>query len=134
MCFRHALGIVTAFALTLPAVACSGSPGPAGPSPVASLSSKGAVTAPPFPVAENKRPGTSAWRIRHLGADDAIEGYADQRSGLPGQSFRLSVSTTAPYLRVQPLPLGRDPGHPARPGPTAAQPPRRPQASPHRRP
>src|SRR5260370_42128043 len=115
MCFRHALGIVTAFALTLPAVACSGSPGPAGPSPVASLPSKGAVPAPPFPVAENKRPGTSAWRIRHLGADDAIEGYADQQSVLPGQSFRLYVSATATYFRVQAFRFGRDPGQPAGP-------------------
>jgi len=119
--FRHAFGIVTAFAVILPAAACSGTPGPAGPSPVPSSPSKGAVPAPPFPVAENTRPGTSAWRIGHLGAVDAIEGYAGQQSVLPGQSFRLYVSTTARSFRVEAFRFGWYSGHQARLVWTSAQ-------------
>ena len=37
---------------------------------------------------------------RGRGAPDAIEGYASAVSVLPGQSFRLYVSTTAPEFRV----------------------------------
>jgi hypothetical protein len=65
-------------------------------------------------VAENKRPGTSAWRIRDLGAADAIDGYADQQSILPGQSFRLYVSTTARSFRVDAFRFGWYSGHQAR--------------------
>ena len=55
----------------------------------------------PFPVYREQAP-------RHLGlADhrprrpDAIDGYADQQSVLPGQTFRLYVSTTANSFRVK---------------------------------
>jgi N,N-dimethylformamidase beta subunit-like, C-terminal len=60
-----------------------------------------AAPAPPFPVAENRKPGTKHWYLHNLGAQDAIEGYTDQVSVLPGQSFRLYVSTTARSFRVQ---------------------------------
>ena len=40
------------------------------------------------------------------GAPDAIEGYAGSASVLPGHSFRLYVSTTAPSFRVQALRMG----------------------------
>jgi hypothetical protein len=72
------------------------------------------VVSPPFPVAENARPGTSAWRITDLGAADAIEGYADQQSVLPGQSLRLYVSTTAGSFRVDAFRFGWYSGHQAR--------------------
>jgi len=129
--FCHALGIVAAFALTLPAAACTGNSSLAGPSPGASPPSRAAVPAKPFPVAENKRPGTSAWRIglSHLGADDAIEGYADQQSVLPGQSFRLFVSTTAKSFRVQAFRFGWYSGHQARLVWTSAQVPGRRQTA-----
>jgi len=45
--------------------------------------------------AENALPGTTAWRLRNPGPEHAIEGYADRVSVLPGESFRLFVSTTA---------------------------------------
>ena len=70
--------------------------------------------AQPFPVAENQRPGTSAWRITDLGAPDAIDGYADQQSVLPGQSFRLYVSTTAKSFQVKAFRFGWYHGHQAR--------------------
>jgi N,N-dimethylformamidase beta subunit-like, C-terminal len=71
----------------------------------------GAGTSPaasplPFPVAENKKPGTDAWIIRHEGARDAIQGYADHVSVLPGQPFRLYVSTTAASFRVKAYRIG----------------------------
>ena len=72
------------------------------------------AVARPFPVAENTRPGTSAWRITDLGPDDAIDGYADQQSVLPGQSFRLYVSTTAKSFRVDAFRFGWYSGHQAR--------------------
>jgi hypothetical protein len=44
---------------------------------------------------ENALPGTTAWRLGDPGPEPAIEGYADRVSVLPGESFRLFVSTTA---------------------------------------
>ena len=49
---------------------------------------------------ENQRPGDPHWRIRHRGAPQAIEGYADRVSVLPGEAFGLHVSTTAGGFRV----------------------------------
>ena len=60
----------------------------------------------PFPAAENAKPGTSNWRIDELGTHSAIEGYASAVSVLPGQQFRLFVSTTASALRVQAFRMG----------------------------
>jgi hypothetical protein len=68
----------------------------------------------PFPVAENQRPGTSAWTITHPGPPDAIDGYADQQSVLPGASFHLYVSTTARTFRVDAFRFGYYHGHDAR--------------------
>jgi hypothetical protein len=65
-------------------------------------------------VAENKLPGTSAWRITDFGPADAIYGYADHQSVLPGQSFRLYVSTTAKSFRVDAFRFGWYSGHQAR--------------------
>jgi hypothetical protein len=66
-----------------------------------------AVVAPaPRPVAENDRPGTRDWRVRKVGAEHAIEGYADHVSVLPGESFRLFVSTTSTHYTVQAFRMG----------------------------
>ena len=127
---RRAAGVAIALAVVLPAAACSGGSGPgsaghgsAGPNPggpnpgghgAATAAPSAAGAAPPFPVAENKRPGTSAWRITDLGAADAIDGYADQQSVLPGQSFRLYVSTTARSFGVDAFRFGWYSGHQAR--------------------
>ncbi|MFJ2029274.1 N,N-dimethylformamidase beta subunit family domain-containing protein [Streptosporangium sp. NPDC087985] len=46
-------------------------------------------------VAENARAGDPRWRVRDLGAAHEIEGFADRVSVLPGERFRLYVSTTA---------------------------------------
>jgi hypothetical protein len=57
-------------------------------------------------VSENSLPGDPHWEIRHLGAADAITGYAGQASVLTGQSFPLFVSTTSSGFRVRAFRLG----------------------------
>jgi hypothetical protein len=116
---RRAAGVAVALAVTLPAAACTGGSGPAGHGPAASAPAAVARPAPPspvapFPVAENRLPGTSSWRITDQGSADAIEGYADQQSVLPGQSFRLYVSTAAKSFRVDAFRFGWYSGHQAR--------------------
>lgn len=49
---------------------------------------------------------TDDWRIRSCGPRDAVEGYADQVSVLPGEEFGLYVSTTAPGFRVSAFRVG----------------------------
>ena len=117
---RRAAGVAVALAVALAAAACSGGSGPAGhaagPGSLTSAPSAVARPAPsaPFPAAENKLPGTSSWRIRDLGPADAIEGYADRQSVLPGQSFRLYVSTTTKSFRVDAFRFGWYSGHQTR--------------------
>jgi hypothetical protein len=50
--------------------------------------------------------GTKGWRIRHVRALDAVEGFADRVSVLPGQRFRLFVSTSARLWRVEAFRMG----------------------------
>ncbi len=60
-------------------------------------------------AAENAKPGTSDWRLRDANpraSDHAIEGYASAVSVLPGQSFTLYVSTTAPSFVVTAYRMG----------------------------
>ncbi len=118
--WRPLAAAAAAMALTWPVVACSGSS--SGNSGTAG-SNGGTATSPaiasqaaaePFPVAENKLPGTSAWRITDQGPDNAINGYASAQSVLPGQSFTLCVSATAPSFRVDAFRFGWYQGHEAR--------------------
>ncbi|MEX2968680.1 N,N-dimethylformamidase beta subunit family domain-containing protein [Streptomyces sp. C184] len=51
-------------------------------------------------AAERERPGDPDWRIRSAGPPDAVQGYTDKVSVLPGEEFGLYVSTTAPGFRV----------------------------------
>ena len=82
--------------------ACSGSP--------ASAPARPAKAPKPGPrrrvVAENSLPGDPHWEIRHLGAANAIMGYAGAASVLTGQSFPLFVSTTARGFQVSAFRLG----------------------------
>jgi hypothetical protein len=57
-------------------------------------------------VAENARPGDPRWDIRHLGAADAIVGYAGAASVLTGESVPLYVSTTSRWFRVLAFRMG----------------------------
>ncbi len=108
---RRLLLFAVAALTAVPAITgCSGPNGtgraasPAGGHSAAARA--GGRPALPFPVAENRKHGTRAWRITDLGAPDAIEGYASQVSVLPGQSFRLYVSTTSPRFGVRAYRMG----------------------------
>src|SRR5579862_7814089 len=57
-------------------------------------------------VSENSRPGDRHWAIRHLGAPNAIMGYAGASSVVTGEPFSLFVSTTAAGFRVRAFRLG----------------------------
>jgi hypothetical protein len=86
------------------AVACdSVTPGSTGQG---STGRAGSAPSPRATVAENDLPGDPDWAIRQLGAPDAIMGYAGKASVLPGQTFRLSVSTTARSFRATAFRIG----------------------------
>ncbi|WP_344445584.1 N,N-dimethylformamidase beta subunit family domain-containing protein, partial [Kitasatospora nipponensis] len=70
-----------------------GSPGPAG-------------SGSPDPAGEAHRPGNPDWPITQAGPDRAVEGWADRVSVLPGESFGLYVSTTAPGFTVSAYRMG----------------------------
>jgi len=57
-------------------------------------------------AAENRHPGSAAWRITRRGDPAAIEGYADRVSAAPGEAVRLFVSTTAPGFHVEAYRIG----------------------------
>lgn len=57
-------------------------------------------------VAENAKAGDKNWDLRHRGGEHAIEGYTDHVSVLPGQPFRLFVSTEAPGYVVRAFRMG----------------------------
>src|SRR5215831_1995080 len=57
-------------------------------------------------LAENRLPGDRHWWIRHLGAPDAIMGYASRASVLPGEPVNLYASTTAREFTVKAFRMG----------------------------
>ena len=57
-------------------------------------------------IPESTLPGDPRWDIRHLGAPDAIMGYAGLASALPGEPVPLYVSTTARSFRVLAFRMG----------------------------
>jgi hypothetical protein len=69
-------------------------------------SSPGRAATPAPVAAESSRPGMRDWRVRKTGSEHAIEGYADRVSVLPGESFRLFVSTTAKGYTVRAFRMG----------------------------
>ncbi|MFJ9591525.1 N,N-dimethylformamidase beta subunit family domain-containing protein [Streptomyces virginiae] len=56
--------------------------------------------------AENARPGHADWAVTKAGPARAVEGFADRVSVLPGESFGLYVSTTAPRFTVSAYRMG----------------------------
>jgi hypothetical protein len=57
-------------------------------------------------VSENALPGNRDWPIKHLGAPDAMIGYAGQASVLPGEPITLYASTTARSFTVNAYRMG----------------------------
>ena len=98
---RAILGLGAVGALAA-ASGCSASSG----SPAASRGTTAPAGARSRAVAENSRPGDPHWAIRHLGAADAIMGYAGAASVLTGQSFPLFVSAAEPGFRVRAFRVG----------------------------
>ncbi|WP_206067028.1 N,N-dimethylformamidase beta subunit family domain-containing protein [Nonomuraea composti] len=88
-------------ALVLLAAACGPPPAtrpPAAPPPATAGDAKP-------PVADVQE----SWRITRHGAEHEIEGYADRVSVLPGERFRLHVSTTAPRFTALAFRMGANP-------------------------
>ena len=89
---------------------CSMLGGHSSPAPAAGAAGAGGAgghrAALRFPAAENRKQGTRGWKLTQFGAQDAVEGFADHVSVLPGQSFRLYVSTTSASFRVQAFRMG----------------------------
>ncbi len=56
--------------------------------------------------AENALPGERHWWLRRTGPPDAIEGFTDRASALPGEPVGLYVSTTAREFRVVAFRMG----------------------------
>jgi len=86
-----------------------GSPARSGPDNVASPGAAPATQRPRVRLdtgAENSRPGVRAWQIPQREATDAISGYADRISVLPGQPVRLFVSSRAATYTVTALRMG----------------------------
>lgn len=100
---RRALGLAAA-AASVPAVAaiagCAGS----APPPKAQGSRK--LAAGHRTVSENSLPGDPHWTITHLGAADAMVGFAGQVSVLPGEPITLYASTTARSFTVSAFRIG----------------------------
>ncbi len=65
-------------------------------------------------VAENKRPGTTAWRLTPPPASGTIEGFANTTYAAAGQKVTLYVSTTAPTFKVVAYRMGYYQGKGAR--------------------
>jgi hypothetical protein len=57
-------------------------------------------------IQENRKPGTSAWRIPRRQSGPRISGYADHTAAHPGQRVRLYVSTQASRFRVEAFRMG----------------------------
>jgi hypothetical protein len=60
----------------------------------------------PSPKSENSLPGDPNWQIRHQGAADAMMGYLNAASVLPGQAITLFASTPARSFQVSAFRMG----------------------------
>ena len=107
---RRPLYLVTALLLSaFAAAACTGAPPPAQhAAPRTSRAVSGAqrlALAENIP-AQNALPGDPHWRITDPAHLYQLQGFADHTDVLPGTSFRLFVSTTAPSFRVLAFRMG----------------------------
>ena len=72
--------------------------------PATSLGTNGVVSR--AMVAENARPGTTAWKIAGTPPTGMIEGFANTTDATPGQSVTFYVSSTASRFRLQAFRMG----------------------------
>ncbi|MEV8096009.1 N,N-dimethylformamidase beta subunit family domain-containing protein [Kitasatospora sp. NPDC085879] len=97
---RRFLGLAVGAAAAAGAAGGCAPAAPHGPSADAQRSSA-ARPAPSATAAENALPGDRDWRVTRPGSPEAIDGFADRVSVLPGEPFGLYVSTTVPTFRVR---------------------------------
>ena len=64
------------------------------------------VGEPGWVAAENRRPGTTAWRLTQRGPAHAIEGYTGRVSASAGDAVTLYVSTTARWWHLEAYRMG----------------------------
>ncbi len=99
---RAFLGLAAAV-VPVAVAACSDGPGAAGTGKAAASRR----TAPQRRVvSENMLPGDPDWDVSHVGAPDAMAGYAGQYSVLPGEPVTLYASTTARSFVVNAFRMG----------------------------
>jgi len=103
---RRAFFGIAAAAIAVGAAACSAAARSAGRRSTSQAHEQAVRAKARGPVSENDLPGDPHWNIRHLGAPDAIVGYAGQASVLPGEPVTLYVSTTARSFRVSAFRMG----------------------------
>ncbi|MFI0720616.1 N,N-dimethylformamidase beta subunit family domain-containing protein [Streptomyces sp. NPDC021224] len=63
-------------------------------------------SAPSAPAPRASARPSAGWRLGPTGPDDAVQGYTDRTSVLPGETFGLHVSTTARTFRVTAFRIG----------------------------
>jgi hypothetical protein len=80
------------------AAAPDGADPPSAGSPATFLSSNGVESR--AIIAENQRPGTTAWKITNTATTGTIAGFADRNYVADGESFGLYVSTSAASFGV----------------------------------
>ncbi len=98
---RSFLGTAAAAAAAVPAATVAGCDAAAAPHASAHVHKPRRTVIP-----ENSLPGDKDWWIKHLGAPDAIIGYAAQSSVLPGEPIDLYVSTTSREFSVKAFRMG----------------------------
>src|SRR6266540_497023 len=103
---RFLIGAVVVVLLATAAWGDAERPGLAGGARPIGAEAAPAVGEPGWVAAENRRHGTTAWRITARGARHAIEGYADRVSASAGDTVTLYVSTTARRFRVEAYRMG----------------------------
>jgi hypothetical protein len=101
---RALLGGTAAGAASLALAACSSPDGGRSASAAGDRTSPAAPAAAPTP--ERDLPGNADWRIRSVGSQHAIEGYADKVSILPGDGVSLHVSTSSATFKVSAYRMG----------------------------
>ncbi|MEV6860700.1 N,N-dimethylformamidase beta subunit family domain-containing protein [Streptosporangium subroseum] len=103
---RRMPAYLAALAVASLVAGCAGGPPSPPATPAAVPSTARAAPAGSPTSVENARKGNPHWRTRRPGAEHEIEGFADRVSVLPGESFRLYVSTTAARYTVRAFRVG----------------------------
>jgi len=95
---------LAAAAVAAPAAAVAACSKPSGSTDASR--SAGRKPSPRATISENSLPGDPHWAIRHQGAPDAMMGYLNAASVLPGQALTLYASTTARSFQVSAFRMG----------------------------